>query len=51
MFRSFAVSAVAGLCLAPQVFSQTPAKVDFARDVQPIFRQKLYRLSRPGEAE
>ena len=39
MFRSFAVSAVAGLCLVPQVFSQTPAKVDFARDVQPIFRQ------------
>jgi ankyrin repeat protein len=39
MFRSFAVSAVAGLCLAPQVFSQTPGKVDFARDVQPIFRQ------------
>ena len=39
MFRSFAFSAVAGLCLVPQVFSQTPAKVDFARDVQPIFRQ------------
>src|ERR1017187_413729 len=39
MFRSFAVSAVAGLCLVPQVFSQTPAKVDFARDGQPIFRQ------------
>jgi len=39
MFRSFAASAVAGLCLVPQVFSQAPAKVDFARDVQPIFRQ------------
>ncbi|MGB7763381.1 MAG: ankyrin repeat domain-containing protein, partial [Bryobacteraceae bacterium] len=39
MFRSLAVSAIAGLCLAPRVFSQTPAKVDFARDVQPIFRQ------------
>ncbi len=39
MFRLFTVSAIAGLCLVPQVFSQTPAKVDFARDVQPIFRQ------------
>ncbi|HEY1221830.1 MAG: ankyrin repeat domain-containing protein [Bryobacteraceae bacterium] len=39
MFRSFAVSAFAVLCLVPPVFSETPAKVDFARDVQPIFRQ------------
>ena len=39
MFNLTAISAVAGLCLAPQLFSQTPAKVDFARDVQPIFRQ------------
>jgi N-acyl-D-amino-acid deacylase len=39
MFRSYAAAAVAGLCLVPQVFCQTPAKVDFARDVQPVFRQ------------
>jgi ankyrin repeat protein len=40
MFRAFAVSAVAGVCLVPQVFSQASApKVDFARDVQTIFRQ------------
>lgn len=39
MFRLLAASAVVALCLVPQVFSQTPAKVDFARDVQPIFRQ------------
>jgi len=39
MFRAFAVSAVAWLGFVPRVFSQTPAKVDFARDVQPIFRQ------------
>ena len=39
MFRSFAAAAVAGFCLVAQVFSQAPAKVDFARDVQPIFRQ------------
>jgi ankyrin repeat protein len=38
MSRSFPVFAVAGLCLVPPAFSQT-RKVDFARDVQPIFRQ------------
>ncbi len=36
MFRTIAVSAVAALCFVPPVFSQ---KVDFTRDVQPIFRQ------------
>ena len=35
MFRSIA----AGLCLVPAVLAQTNAKVDFARDIQPIFRQ------------
>jgi ankyrin repeat protein len=49
MFRSFAVSAVAGLCLAAQVFSQTPAKVDFARDVQPIFRQNCIGCHGPAK--
>ena len=39
MYRTFAAAAVVGLCLIPRAFSQTPAKVDFARDVQPIFRQ------------
>ena len=39
MLRSFAACSVASFCLVPQAFSQTPAKVDFARDVQPIFRQ------------
>ncbi len=39
MFRRFAASAVASLWLVPQMYSQTPAKMDFARDVQPIFRQ------------
>jgi ankyrin repeat protein len=38
MPRLFA-TALASLCLAPQLFSQTAAKVDFARDVQPILRQ------------
>jgi hypothetical protein len=39
MFRTFAAAAVAGLCLIPCAFPQGPAKVDFTRDVQPIFRQ------------
>jgi ankyrin repeat protein len=39
MFRLFAALALTGLSLASPVLSQTPAKVDFARDVQPIFRQ------------
>jgi len=37
MFRISAAAALAGLCLAPLAFSQS--KIDFARDVQPIFRQ------------
>jgi ankyrin repeat protein len=49
MFRSFAFSAVASLCLAPQVFSQTTAKVDFARDVQPIFRQNCIGCHGPAK--
>lgn len=39
MSRSFAACAVAVFCLVPQAYSQTPAKIDFVRDVQPIFRQ------------
>jgi len=39
MVRSFVACFVAGFCLVPQVFCQTPAEIDFARDVQPIFRQ------------
>jgi ankyrin repeat protein len=49
MFRSFAACFVAGLCLVPQVFSQTPAKVDFARDVQPIFRQNCIGCHGPNK--
>src|SRR5208337_3882244 len=39
VFRSLAAIVAASLWLVPQLFSQAPAKVDFARDVQPIFRQ------------
>jgi ankyrin repeat protein len=49
LFRTFAASAVAGLCLVPLVYSQTPAKVDFARDVQPIFRQNCIGCHGPAK--
>ncbi len=49
MFRSFAAGAIAGLCLIPPVFSQAPGKVDFARDVQPIFRQNCIGCHGPSK--
>ncbi len=49
MFRSFAASAGAGLCFIPRVFSQAPAKVEFARDVQPIFRQNCIGCHGPAK--
>jgi len=47
MFRRCA--ALAGLCLSPQVFSQTRAKIDFARDVQPILRQNCIGCHGPAK--
>ncbi len=49
MFRSLAAGALAGLCLIPPVFSQAPGKVDFARDVQPIFRQNCIGCHGPSK--
>lgn len=51
MVRPFAVAGltVASLCFIPQMFSQTPANLDFARDVQPIFRQNC--IGRHGPAK
>lgn len=49
MFRSFATSVVAGLCLFLPVYSQTLSKVDFARDVQPIFRQNCIGCHGPSK--
>ena len=49
MFKSFAARAVAGLCLVPGAFSQTTPKVDFARDVQPIFRQNCIGCHGPAK--
>jgi ankyrin repeat protein len=40
-------AAGASLCLAPLLFSQ-PAKVNFARDVQPIFRQNCFGCHGPA---
>jgi ankyrin repeat protein len=39
MFVKYAVSASLAVFLAAAAFAQTPAKIDFARDVQPLFRQ------------
>jgi ankyrin repeat protein len=39
MFGKCAASAALGAFLAAGAFAQTPAKIDFARDVQPLFRQ------------
>ena len=50
MSRSFAVTVLAGFCLVPQAFSQTPAKVDFARDIQPLFRQNCIGCHGPNKA-
>ena len=47
MLRRFAAAALAGLCLAPLSFSQT--KIDFARDVQPIFRQNCIGCHGPAK--
>ncbi len=41
------IAAYAGLYLVPQLLSQTPAKVDFARDVQPIFSQNCIACHGP----
>src|ERR1019366_8108156 len=51
MFKSFAARAVAGLCLVPGAFSQTTPKVDFARDVQPIFRQNCIGCHGPAKED
>ena len=48
MIRSVAATAVVYLCLVPGVFSQT-AKVDFARDVQPLFRQNCIGCHGPAK--
>jgi ankyrin repeat protein len=49
MFRSIAISAVAALCFFAPARSQTTAKVDFARDVQPIFRQNCIGCHGPSK--
>lgn len=45
----FAVSTAVAACLAGQAIAQTP-KVDFARDVQPIFRQNCIGCHGPALA-
>jgi len=50
MIRPFSAATVAGLCLTAHGFSQTPAKVDFARDIQPLFRQNCIGCHGPSQA-
>ncbi|MEO8592237.1 MAG: ankyrin repeat domain-containing protein [Candidatus Solibacter sp.] len=50
MVRVFAATAVAGLCLVSLASAQTPAKVDFARDIQPLFRQNCIGCHGPNKA-
>ena len=49
MFKSIAVAAVGSVCLIPQAFAQSSAKVDFAHDVQPIFRQNCIGCHGPNK--
>ncbi len=49
MFRLIVISAVAALCFFAPAHSQTTAKVDFARDVQPIFRQNCIGCHGPSK--
>jgi ankyrin repeat protein len=48
MFRISAAAALASFSLAPLAFSQS-AKIDFARDVQPIFRQNCIGCHGPAK--
>ena len=49
MFRSFAAVAVVGLCFVSGLLSQPAPKVDFAKDVQPIFRQNCVGCHGPTQ--
>ena len=49
MLRSFAWAFGGAVCLLPPIFSQTPAKIDFARDVQPILRQNCIGCHGPNQ--
>jgi len=49
MFNRYAVQALVGACFVVEAFAQTP-RVDFARDVQPIFRQNCIGCHGPSQA-
>ena len=48
MLRRFAV-AILFVCAAGALFAQTPGKVDFGRDVQPIFKTYCYGCHGPSQ--
>lgn len=49
MLRQYATSTMAGAWLAAAAFAQTPAKVDFGRDVLPLFRQNCIGCHGPAQ--
>ncbi len=49
MLPKFAVPGIMVVCVAGQVFAQ-PSKVDFGRDVLPIFRQNCIACHGPAQA-
>lgn len=49
MFKGFGALAMLGTCLVGGVWAQTPPKVDFARDIQPLFRQNCVGCHGPSQ--
>jgi len=49
MFREYAFRAAVGACLVAGGFAQTPAKIDFGRDVQALFRQNCVGCHGPSQ--
>ena len=49
MFRDYATSLFVGVCLVAGVSAQAPAKIDFARDVQPLLRGNCIGCHGPTE--
>ncbi len=49
MLKKLSATIAAGLCLGGPAFAQSSAKVDFTRDVQPIFRQNCIGCHGPNK--
>src|SRR5579872_1020155 len=49
MFKRYVNPALLGVCLIGNGHAQTPTKVDFGRDIQPIFRQACIGCHGPAQ--